>query len=126
MSSTVLRTSLSVAAHSTQLILYVNLSDASYCKLINWYLAQINYYTSADNRMASDAAIPVKPNSSIRFTGRTDVLTTLKEHFTTESNNKLRSRKFFLLYGMGGIGKTQICLRFIEEMSDWQVLYHTT
>jgi hypothetical protein len=82
------------------------------------YLAQINYNTSDGNRATSDAAIPVKPNSSIRFTGRADVLAKLKEHFTTESNDKLRRRKFFLLYGMGGIGKTQICLRFIEEMSD--------
>ena len=67
--------------------------------------------------MASDAAIPVKPNSSIRFTGRTDVLTKLKEHFTAESTDKVCRRKFFLLYGMGGIGKTQICLRAIEDMS---------
>ena len=69
--------------------------------------------------MASVAAIPVKPNSSLRFTGRTDVLAKLKEHFTATSTDKLRRRKFFLLYGMGGIGKTQICLRFIEDMSDW-------
>ncbi|KIJ95712.1 hypothetical protein K443DRAFT_682785 [Laccaria amethystina LaAM-08-1] len=78
----------------------------------------INYNTGAGNRTTSDAVIPVKPNSSIRFTGRSDVLAKLKEHFTAESNDKLRRRKFFLLYGMGGIGKTQICLRFIEEMSD--------
>ncbi|KIK04759.1 hypothetical protein K443DRAFT_675539 [Laccaria amethystina LaAM-08-1] len=79
----------------------------------------INYYTSTGNRTTSDATIPVKPNSSIRFTGRTDVLAKLKEHFTAQSNDKLRRRKFFLLYGMGGIGKTQICLRFIEDMSDY-------
>ena len=78
----------------------------------------MSYYTGAGNRMASDAAIPVKPNSSIRFTGRTDVLAKLKEHFTAESNDTLRRRKFFLLHGMGGIGKTQICLRFIEDMSN--------
>ena len=96
----------------------MKLSDTSHDKLINWYFAQINYYTSAGNRTISDAAIPVKPNSSIRFTGRTDVLAKLKEHFTAESNDKLRHREFFLLYGMGGIGKTQICLRFIEDMSD--------
>ena len=82
-------------------------------------LAQINYNTCDGNRATSDATIPVKPDSSIRFTGRTDhVLAKLKEHFTAASNGKLRRRKFFLLYGMGGIGKTQICLRFIEEMSD--------
>ena len=94
------------------------LSDAFYPMLISRYLAQINYNTSDGNRATSDAAIPVKPNSSIRFTGRTDVLAKLKEHFTAESNDKLHRRKFFLLYGMGGIGKTQICLRFIEEMFD--------
>jgi hypothetical protein len=119
MSYKVLRTSVLVAAHSSLPILYVKQSDASYHKLINWYLAQVKYYTSAGNRATSDAAIPVKPNSSIRFTGRTNVLAKLKEHFTAESNDKLRRRKFFLLYGMGGIGKTQICLRFIEDMSDW-------
>ena len=103
-----------MAAHSIPLIRFVKVSDASYRKLINWYLAQINYYTIAGNRTTSDAAIPVKPNSSIRFTGRTDVLTMLKRHFTAKSAR----RKFFLLYGMGGIGKTQICLRFVEDMSD--------
>ncbi|KIJ99450.1 hypothetical protein K443DRAFT_679961, partial [Laccaria amethystina LaAM-08-1] len=73
-------------------------------------------YTGAGNRTTSDAVIPIKPNSSIRFTGRTDVLAELKGHFTAKSNDELRRRKFFLLYGMGGIGKTQICLRFVEDM----------
>ena len=94
------------------------LSDAFHPMLINTYLAQINYNTSDGNRATSDAAIPVKPNSSIRFTGRADILTKLKEHFTAESTDKVRHRKFFLLYGMGGIGKTQICLRAVEDMSD--------
>jgi len=118
MSCKVLRTSVLVAAHSLLPILYVKLSDASYQKLINWNLVQVKYYASAGDRATSDAAIPVKPNSSIRFTGRTNILAKLKEHFTAENNDRLRRRKFFLLYGMGGIGKTQICLRFIEE-SDW-------
>ena len=100
------------------LIPYVKLSNTSSHKLINWYLAQINYNTITGNRMTFDAVIPVKPYSSVRFTGRTDVLAKLKEHFTAESDNKFRRRKFFLLYGMGGIGKTQICLRFIEDMTD--------
>ena len=92
--------------------------DVFPCLVSHANLAQINCNTSDGNRAASDAVIPVKPNSSIRFTGRTDTLAQLKEHFTTESNDKLRRQKLFLLYGMGGIGKTQICLRFIEEMSD--------
>jgi Cdc6-like AAA superfamily ATPase len=80
-------------------------------------LLQINIHNNYGNR-TSDGVIPLMPNPSNRFTGRTEVIAELKRHFfnTTDSSQK---RKFFLLYGMGGIGKTQICLKFVEEMSDW-------
>ena len=74
----------------------------------------INY----GNRTTSDGVIPLMPNPSNRFTGRTQVITDLKKHFFN-TNDLRQRRKLFLLYGMGGIGKTQICLKFIEEMSDW-------
>jgi hypothetical protein len=63
--------------------------------------------------------IEYKPRapSSANFTGRRDYLTKLRDFFCAESDGPLR-RKSFLLYGMGGIGKTQICLRFTEESSD--------
>jgi len=66
----------------------------------------------------SDGVIPLMPNPSNRFTGRTEVITKLKKHFSN-TNNSVQKRKIFLLHGMGGIGKTQICLKFVEEMSDW-------
>ena len=69
-----------------------------------------------DNRPTSNGIIPLMPNSSSRFTGRKDIIAKLKEHFSTTSN--IQGRKYFLLHGMGGVGKTQICLKFIEEMSD--------
>jgi hypothetical protein len=55
--------------------------------------------------------------SSANFTGRRDYLTKLGNFFSAESDGPFR-RKSFLLYGVGGIGKTQICLRFTEENSD--------
>ena len=58
-----------------------------------------------------------RTSSSVNFTGRRDYLTKLRDFFGAESDGPLR-RKSFLLYGMGGIGKTQICLRFTEENSD--------
>ena len=72
---------------------------------------------SANETIYKEAA-PRKPNSSPRFTGRREILTKLMEHFTKRTDNELWTRKHFLLHGMGGIGKTQISLRFIEEMSD--------
>jgi len=67
----------------------------------------------------SDTVIPLMPNPSIRFTGQTEIIGRLKEHFSNTSyNDQVQKRKYFLLYGMGGVGKTQICLKFIEEMSD--------
>jgi hypothetical protein len=63
--------------------------------------------------------IEYKPmtSSSMKFTGRRDYLTKLQTFFNAESDGPHR-RKSFLLYGMGGIGKTQICLKFTEENSD--------
>jgi DNA replication protein DnaC len=55
--------------------------------------------------------------SSPNFTGRRDYLTKLRDYFSFKPDEALR-RKSFLLYGMGGIGKTQICLKFTEENSD--------
>jgi len=66
----------------------------------------------------SDAVIPLVPNPSTRFTGRTEIIAKLKEHFSANAYDGVQKRKYFLLHGMGGIGKTQICLKFIEEMSD--------
>ena len=69
------------------------------------------------NRTTSDGVIPLVPNPSNRFTGRTEVIAKLKRHFSN-AGDSARKRKFFLLHGMGGIGKTQICLKLVEEMSD--------
>ena len=81
-------------------------------------LLQINIHNNYSNRTTSDGVIPLMPNPSIRFTGRTEVIAKLKRHFFTSTNDTVQKRKFFLLYGMGGIGKTQICLKFVEEMDD--------
>ena len=83
-------------------------------------LLQINIHHNYGNRTTSDGVIPlqVMPNPSTRFTGRTEVISKLKRHFFTNTNDAVQKRKLFLLYGMGGIGKTQICLKFVEEVSE--------
>ena len=59
-----------------------------------------------------------KPNSSSLFVGRKGVLDKLRMIFSSPAGSKFTSRCSCLLWGTGGIGKTQICLKFIEEMSD--------
>ena len=61
--------------------------------------------------------VPQKPNSSSLFVGRENVLDKLRKIFILSADSKLMSRRSCLLWGTGGIGKTQICLNFIEEMS---------
>ena len=70
------------------------------------------------NGTTSDGVISLMPNPSNRFTGRTEAIAKLKSHFFTNTSDSAQNRKFFLLHGMGGIGKTQICLKFVEEMYD--------
>ena len=62
--------------------------------------------------------VPQKPNPSPLFTGRKDVLDKLGKIFINRTNGSRRPRRSCLLWGMGGIGKTQICLKFTEKMSD--------
>lgn len=59
-----------------------------------------------------------KPNSSSRFTGRGDILAKLSNYFIPHPDFRRQRRRIFVLHGMGGIGKTQICLKFSEDMSD--------
>ena len=67
---------------------------------------------------SNKAVFSWKPNSSALFMGRREQLDRLKKHFAPRMDGEPLHRRYFLLYGMGGIGKTQICLKFLEEMSD--------
>jgi hypothetical protein len=57
------------------------------------------------------------PSSSPNFVGCEDHLHQLKKYFHVQPANE-RSRRAFVLYGVGGVGKTQICLKFLEECSE--------
>src|SRR5277367_4521992 len=90
-------------------------------------------------KTASSPKIQFKPraSSSPAFMGRENHLANLKAFFSTQpyksghkkylakfgslfgtQPHETLPRKCFLLYGMGGVGKTQICLKFTEESSD--------
>jgi len=58
-----------------------------------------------------------QPLSSRRFTGREGPLKKLLDYFSPRTERP-QCLRVYLLYGMGGIGKTQICLKFIEESSN--------
>jgi hypothetical protein len=73
--------------------------------------------TKIDRETADPSPQPkmmYKPHSSQRFTGRRDYLEKLSRHFNSRVG-QLSRRRYFLLYGMGGSGKTQICMKFTEE-----------
>jgi hypothetical protein len=60
------------------------------------------------------ASRPAPPSSTL-FTGRDEYLQRLRDYFSTNMGGQ---RKSFLLHGLGGIGKSQICCKFIEENAD--------
>jgi GTPase SAR1 family protein len=57
------------------------------------------------------------PSSSPNFVGCENHLQRLHDYFHVPLADE-RRRRAFLLYGIGGVGKTQICLKFLEESSD--------
>ncbi|KIJ90039.1 hypothetical protein K443DRAFT_15573 [Laccaria amethystina LaAM-08-1] len=84
----------------------------------NFYIAQnMEFHQHSSSGQDDVLPVPQKPNSSALFTGREDIIEKLKNHFAPQDQGD-KQRKSFLLYGIGGIGKTQICLKFVEEMAD--------
>ncbi|KAF9008424.1 hypothetical protein BDQ17DRAFT_1349946 [Cyathus striatus] len=76
---------------------------------------QNNYIT---NQETAEPLSPIKntpPSTTRNFTGQDEYLKTLHVHL---GNSDSPGRKMFLLYGMGGIGKTQICLKYMDETFD--------
>ncbi|KAF9001699.1 P-loop containing nucleoside triphosphate hydrolase protein, partial [Cyathus striatus] len=57
--------------------------------------------------------------TSQNFVGQEIYLERLHEYFSKSNNMTKSGRKMFLLHGMGGIGKTQICLKFCDEMAEY-------
>ena len=82
--------------------------------LVNNENSQINYYLPDPSNINLPPLPPIR-HSSTFFTGQDKYLHKLKDHFTSQVQGQ---RHFFLLHGLGGIGKTQICLKFIEDNSN--------
>ncbi|KAJ6515427.1 hypothetical protein C8R45DRAFT_956479 [Mycena sanguinolenta] len=57
------------------------------------------------------------PLPSRIFHGRQDILGKLQQYFS----KPLAEQKIYVLYGLGGVGKTQIVLKFIQQSRTWWV-----
>jgi tetratricopeptide (TPR) repeat protein len=90
-------------------------------KIVIRCLNKMEFHQHSSSGQDDVLPVPQKPNSSALFTGREDIIEKLKNHFAPQDQGD-KQRKSFLLYGIGGIGKTQICLKFVEEMADRYLL----
>jgi hypothetical protein len=56
------------------------------------------------------------PPPTRRFIGRVDILLQLEEYFFPDQGSTAKEEQLiFVLYGLGGAGKTQIALTFIDK-----------
>ncbi|KIL64551.1 hypothetical protein M378DRAFT_578554, partial [Amanita muscaria Koide BX008] len=88
---------------------HFNINDGKF--VIGHYTENIYVTSNASTLDQIPPLPPLRPPSTL-FTGRDTYLQALKDHLSPKLGSE---RKRFLLYGMGGIGKTQICLKFIEQ-----------
>ncbi|KAJ7027696.1 hypothetical protein C8F04DRAFT_1293692 [Mycena alexandri] len=81
---------------------------------IGFKVNETNLPTSANPTIVpSDLSINNCPAPSRLFQGRQAILDKMHQFFNTD----LGSQHIFVLYGLGGAGKTQIALKFIKESS---------
>ncbi|KAF8696436.1 hypothetical protein AX14_001606 [Amanita brunnescens Koide BX004] len=81
--------------------------------VINGHFTEIHIDATPDE--PAPTPLPPQKHSSPLFSGRDVYLQKLRDYFDPNVGGQ---RKSFLLYGLGGIGKTQICLKFAEENVD--------
>ena len=77
--------------------------------------------TALDKASVTPAFIPTTlsslPPPSDIFTGREDVLSKMEHYFSSSTASRLSQQHIFVLYEMGGAGKTQIALKFVHQNS---------
>jgi Cdc6-like AAA superfamily ATPase len=62
----------------------------------------------------SEVPFRLMPSSSPRFVGRHEELESLRDFFSQRDESS-GWRRTCVLHGVGGIGKTQVCLTFVEQ-----------
>jgi hypothetical protein len=65
----------------------------------------------------------VPRRSNPLFTGQSQLRTKLKEQLLPDiaGFNEREDSKVFVLHGIGGVGKSEICIKFAEEHRKWLV-----
>ncbi|KAG9125348.1 hypothetical protein FRC07_007991 [Ceratobasidium sp. 392] len=112
------------ARHSNQLVeVNAKLTNAAKAAVSGGALIPAAQLDGAIARVAPRARIKGCPPASIIFTGRSDALTLMEDYFMDDPATNVRH--IFVLHGLGGSGKTQIALRFVETHRDrfWDVFY---
>ncbi|TFK33838.1 hypothetical protein BDQ12DRAFT_765966, partial [Crucibulum laeve] len=66
----------------------------------------------------------LKPCSSALFTGQPAYLDRLKHYFSIDNGKDIAPQHSFLIHGLGGMGKTQIALKFAEDISSQYMIIH--
>ncbi|GAW00948.1 Nephrocystin- partial [Lentinula edodes] len=92
-------------------------------QFINIQGDQNHYYVAESQTVAQQAGyyqgMTHCPTSTSKFTGREDILATLDLFFNSSLPNNSRGiQKCFLLYGLGGAGKTQVALEFQRRFKE--------
>ena len=57
----------------------------------------------------------VSQSENPNFTGRSDIRHLLYESLIKDRHMRKQSQDRFVLYGLGGSGKTQVCLKFAHD-----------
>ncbi|KAG8722151.1 hypothetical protein FRC09_006729 [Ceratobasidium sp. 395] len=112
------------ARNNNQLVeVSTKLNNAAKAAVSGGALVPVAQIDGAITLSTPKAQIKNCPPTSIIFTGRKTVLSQIEEYFMGDPRTSVQH--VFVLHGLGGSGKTQIALKFIETHRDafWNVFY---
>ncbi|TFK31208.1 P-loop containing nucleoside triphosphate hydrolase protein [Crucibulum laeve] len=99
--------------------------DASQVSVVNSSLTAVARDQVVRNQVNNIYPLPLqkdpprmvlRPRSSALFTGQQVYLDMLKNYFSIQNRKGIAPQRTFVIYGLGGMGKTEIALKFAEEI----------
>lgn len=100
-----------VAADHRDMCRFASSKDPTY----KTFVSSVKEILKADQPEITNEFFKVSVVVNPQFTGRHDIREVLRENLIENRHAGAKVQQRFVLYGLGGSGKTQICLKFAQE-----------
>lgn len=97
--------------------------DSQEDKTYKIFVANVRLILQGGEEYVENEHFIVSQLKNPNFTGRNDIRQELHKSLLMDRRMRKQNQDRFVLHGLGGSGKTQICVRFAHDHRNWYVFH---